>query len=279
MSVFSLFGNSEPGKYQKIKDGGSLPIGDWKRSSELLSAKGIQYRRSDALKFAKLALVSHKEYRPFGLLIDPEPSNPDDENALKVMGWCGNKTIHIGYVDRVEASRQSERYPGARLAAEFYSLYLSASDFIDVRFFLCVPDGTTAKPSSRVSRLFDLVQDELIVLIYMSIIDGKRGRFENDLLKTYATARSQDFSVPLFEEDLVDIKKWIKQQSPSLDDMLMAVDKIADSQTLSPKELWDLAELIVSIDGKISKSELGAAHALAEQMKRSFGYDPFLTKV
>jgi hypothetical protein len=276
MSIFNLFSNLAPREYQKIKAGGSLPIGDWKRASELLSVKGIQYRRSDALKFTKLALISHKEYRPFGLLIEPEPSNPEDENALKVMGWSGNKTIHLGYVDRVEASRQSERYPGARLAAEFYSLYLSSSDFIDVRFFLCVPGGTVAKPSGRVSRLFDIVQDELIVLIYMSIVDGKRGRFENDLLKTYATARSQDFSVPLFEGDLTDIKKWIRQQSPSLDDMLMAVDKIADAQTLAPKELWELVELVVSIDGKISKSELAATHALAEQMKRSFGYNPFL---
>ncbi len=87
-----------------------MPQGSWKRASQLLSVKGIQYRRNDVLQFARLAIAAERELRPFGLLIEPEPDNENDENALKVLGWCGSKSFHVGYVDRIEAARFSERY-------------------------------------------------------------------------------------------------------------------------------------------------------------------------
>ena len=251
-----------------------MPQGNWKRASQLLSVKGIQYRRNDVLQFARLAIAAERELRPFGLLIEPEPDNENDENALKVLGWCGSKSFHVGYVDRLEAARFSERYPGVFVAADFYSLYLSASEFIDIRFFLSVPEMTLPQPSSRIHRLLEFVKDELLVLTFVARADGKLGRFENDILNRYATERANDFQIPLVDEDVSDIKKWLKLQSPQPDEIAAVVDRIADSGTLSPNELWELIELVVSIDGKISKVEKAVALEIAQYIKQSFGFDP-----
>jgi hypothetical protein len=274
MGIFSFTNESKRTTYEKIEGEGVLPNGNWKRSSQLLSVKGIQYRRDEVLKFTKLALTAHRNGNPFGLLVEREPLNPEDENALKIIGWCGGKSIHVGYVDRVEAARHSERFPNVFLAAEFYSLYQSASNFVDIRFFLSIPYGTTPKSSGRVQTLLECVKDELVVLVYLAAADGKRGRFENDILNKYVEVRANDYSVPLLEEDVVDIKNWLKSQNPTLEEMASSVDKLSDSNRLPASELWEMAEIIVGIDGKISKHEMRAAIELSEQMKLSFNFDP-----
>lgn len=251
-----------------------MPKGNWKRASQLLSAKGIQYRRDDVLQFAKMAIAADREMHPFGLLIEPEPDNENDENALKVLGWCGSKSFHVGYVDRIEAARFSERFPRVFVTADFYSLYLSASEFIDIRFFLSVPEMTIPQPSSRIHRLLEFVKDELLVLTFVARADGKLGRFENDILNRYAAERANDFQIPLVDEDVPDIKKWLKLQSPQPDEIAAVIDRIADSGILSPNELWELIELVVSIDGKISKVEKAVALEIAQYIKQSFGFDP-----
>jgi uncharacterized tellurite resistance protein B-like protein len=274
MSWFSGSSKSTATNSQKIKGGGVLPQGEWKRVSQLLSTQGVQYRKDDALRFVRLAIIAERELRPFGLLIEPEPNNQNDENALKVLGWCGSKTIHIGYVDRLEAARFSERYPGIFAAADFYSIYLSASQYIDIRFFLCVPEKILPQPSSRVHKLFEFVKDELLVLLFVAKADGKLGRFENDILNRYAAERANDFQIPLVDEDVSDIRKWLKEQSPQSDEISAVIDRIADSNILSAGELWELIELVVSIDGKISKSEKAVALEIAQYIKNSFGFDP-----
>ena len=190
------------------------------------------------------------------------------------MGWCGGKSIHVGYVDRIEAARFSERYPGVFAVAEFYSLYLSTSEFIDIRFFLSVPEKTLPQPSSRVDKLLEFVKGELLVLSFVAKADGKLGRFESDILNRYAAERASDFQIPLVDDDVSDIRKWLKEQSPQSDEIAAVIDRIADSGILLPNELWELTELVVSIDGKISKLEKAVAFEIAHYIKQSFGFDP-----
>ena len=245
--------------------------GEWTRSSSLLETRGIQFRREAALKFTNAVIASSKRGDKFGILIEREPKNSFDKNALKVIGWWPSHREHVGYVDRFEAARHAERFPKVALTAEFYNVYLSTSDFVDIRFFLCAPRGVLAKQSAQISKLFEVIRDELIVLNYMTMSDGKRGRFENQVLNKYVLERSNDLSIYLDEEEIDDIKKWMKDQSPHLDEMMMAVDRIADKQTISATEIWELAQIIVGIDGKITKEENIAMQNLARQLAVSFG--------
>jgi hypothetical protein len=274
MSLLSLFSKSEGKPFKKTKGGGEMPRGDWSRVSELLTVQGVQYRKAEALGWAKLVFAAERYEKPFGLIIEPEPSNERDPNALKIVGWCSSKSIHLGYVDRVEAAKMSERYPTAFLAAEFYSLYQSANDFLDVRFFIAAPKGTVAKSSTRVQTLFDYIKDELIVLEYIARADGRYGRLSGDLLNLYTSERAVDLKVTLVDDDVLDIKKWLKSQTPNVEDVAAAVDRIADIGRLSPKELWELVEIFAQLDGKITKKETRAAQEIAQLINNSFGSSP-----
>ncbi len=109
-----------------------MPVGEWKRTTPLLTVHGIKYRRPEAEAFAKAAVRLHDAGKPFGLLIEPEPDNRQDRNALKVIGWGGGVSRQVGYVDAIEAARAAERFPGIHLAAECYSVYLGGGGFIDI---------------------------------------------------------------------------------------------------------------------------------------------------
>jgi hypothetical protein len=67
--------------------------------SEALMVQGIAFRKKNAMKFAK-ASVS----KPVCLIFEHEPDNPEDKNAIKIIGCIserkGIKKIHLGYVER-----------------------------------------------------------------------------------------------------------------------------------------------------------------------------------
>lgn len=277
MGLFSFLSNPKPkptpnkSSFKKIKGGGKMPAGDWTRVTELLNVQGIQFRRSDALRWASLAFRAEKSGGSFGLLIEPEPENLHDPNALKVMGWCGGKNILLGYVDRVEAAKISERYPNVFIAAEFYSIYQSANDYLDIRFFLAVPKGTNARASVRVRKLFEHIKDELIVLDYVARADGHYNKLNGDILNRFAAERAKDLKISLVDDDVTDIKKWLKIQSPNSEDVAAAIDRIADVGRLAPNELWDLVEIIAQADGKITKKEKLLEEEIAKYIQNSFG--------
>lgn len=258
------------GGYRKVKGEGQLPFGKWKRVTGLLSAKGIQFRRDEAIALSRLLFAAHRDGREFSIALLKEPSNSADSNAIQVVGSCAGKRYHVGYVDRYEAARIASRFPNVPLAAEFYSLYHSSSDFIDLRFFVCVPESTLPMKSFDLRHLLEVIEDELIVLTALAASDGKRGRFETDILNKFALVRSHDLSLSMTEEDLSDVRKWLKEQEPTLEELMMAVDRVADAGTLSASEILELAEIIVGADGKITKGEHLAVNALREQVKLSF---------
>lgn len=260
--------------WQKIKGGAEMPDGTWSRLTPLLSVQGVAYRKDNAQRFADVAIAAHAKTQPFGLLIEPEPSNPHDANALKAIGWCRGKTFHTGYVEADEAARTAERYPGAPVAAEFYSLYQGTTGFIDIQYFLAVAAGAKPTASSNVRRLLEITRDELSVLAYAARADDKLGRLEHDILNRYAQERANDLRVSLRDEDIKDMKRWCKEQAPTPDEIEAAIDRLSDRPDISVASLWELIEIVLTIDGKISKSEKAVAWELANHIERSFGTNP-----
>ena len=66
--------------------------------SPALMVQGVQFRKKDAIKFAKLAVS-----KPVYLIFEREPDNPEDKNAIKIIGCISArkeiKKVHIGYVE------------------------------------------------------------------------------------------------------------------------------------------------------------------------------------
>ncbi|MFM8747766.1 MAG: hypothetical protein ACKOED_14040 [Aestuariivirga sp.] len=211
----------------------------------------------------------HRSGRAFGLIIEPEPRNPHDANALKVVGWGASNSHHVGYVEAMEAARAAERYPRVPLAAEFYSVYVGARGFIDIRFFLSAPAECQPTSSGRVRGLLEYTRDELLVLSYAARADNKLGRLEADILNRYAFERARDFGVSLVDEDVSDLKRWCREQAPTSDEVEASIHRLADEPSFSAAELWDLIEVVMGIDGKISKKEKAAADELAAYIREA----------
>lgn len=252
--------------FTKILRGGQLPVGEWKHASDLLSVKGIQYRRSDVIKFAKLTIAANRRNEKYGLLLEREADNSSDANALKVLGICAGYKIHVGYVDRYEAARLATHYPEALLVAEFYSLFLSQTEFIEIRFFVNVSKSVVALPGDHAKRLIDRLRDELLILNFIVMADNKRSKNERELLRKYILARAHDLQFQVFEDDLDETLIWLKARPRDQHEIATAIERVIDDGRLSISDLSDLLEIFVNVDGKISVKSRDAMEFLTAQI-------------
>ena len=112
----------------------------------------MQDRKTDALAFARAVRTAEQKGWHYGVRLEPEPSNPHDPNAIKVIGHAlvmppsgaaAERSWHIGYVPREIAEELvedlfSKNHP---CAAELYGVYVD-HDFIRIEFFVLVPKGS-----------------------------------------------------------------------------------------------------------------------------------------
>jgi|GEM_PF-7022013 len=269
--------------FRKVKGGGTMPGGQWRRVSELQSVVGVQYRKQNAIEFTKAAFAAHEHGDPFGLFAEREPNNPHDRHAVKIIGWGSGRSaflgrkvpinLHIGYVDADTSGRIAEKFPDVPLAAEFYSLYEGRLGYIDICFFLVAP-ADMAAASARSRRLIEAISDELIILIYAAKADNKLGRFEHEILSRYAELRAQDLRMSLDRQEIAEMRRWCKAQAPGGDDAEAAILRLAERPQADLEGLWEMIEIVLTIDGKITKTEKAAALELAGYIEQAFGENP-----
>lgn len=89
---------------------------------------------------------------PYGVELEPEPTNPKDPNAIAVYGVAEvsglfrkrvRKRLHIGYLPRETAAeiRRDLISKGLPIAGELYSIYRGAGGFLDVNVIVLAPPG------------------------------------------------------------------------------------------------------------------------------------------
>lgn len=265
--------------FRKVKGGASMPEGNFRRVTELQTVVGLHYRKPNAIEFAKAVFTAHPKGLPFGLIAEREPSNPHDRHAVKISGWFPRRTaflgreviseLHVGYVDRDTSGHIAEKFPDVPLTAEFYSLYEGRLGYIDICFFLSAPAELAFSVGSR--SLVEAISDELIILIYAAKADGKLGRFEHDILGRYAEHRAQDLGMRLDEEEITEMRRWCKSQNPEGEDAEAAILRLAERPQADVAGLWEMIEITLTIDGKITKTEKAAAAELATFINQAFG--------
>lgn len=117
-----------------------IPAGMQIYESELYVA-GIHHRRSDAQQF-----IAGQQQR---LEIEPEPGNPYDPNALRVMGcWRQSgrdERRQIGYVPSEVSAKIVERGFSARVAPRLWHTYCGDTGYVDVVFQLLGPKKEKAR--------------------------------------------------------------------------------------------------------------------------------------
>ncbi len=81
---------------------------------------------------------------------------------------------------------------------------------------------------------------------------------------------TKDAGLSLTKRDLSNLKKWLKLQDPDEAALRSAVQRIANRRQLSFTDLWELAEIVSGIDGKIHERERDAIKVLREAMEAEF---------
>lgn len=124
------------------------PEGDWVNATLTLDVAGIQHRRAEVEAFVKAAHSADLEGAKYGVRLTPDPLNPYDPNAIKVIGEVpGRGEWHIGYLDRETAEDISQDLlaAGIPIAGDLYKIYVSAGGFIEIKVIVLAPPGNGEK--------------------------------------------------------------------------------------------------------------------------------------
>ena len=115
-----------------------LPSG-WKAAETEIDVSGIRYRRSEAEAFIR----GHDQ----AIRLEPEPKNPRDCNAIKVIGMYAKRSggakqeTHIGYVPSEMAARLHDAGLTARARGQLQNVYEGNNGYLGVRFdLLCLAE-------------------------------------------------------------------------------------------------------------------------------------------
>jgi hypothetical protein len=62
------------------------PPGDWVQATSVFKVAGIAHRKGATLQWIRDIARSLRARMPYGVIVEKEPDNPKDRNALKYMG-------------------------------------------------------------------------------------------------------------------------------------------------------------------------------------------------
>jgi hypothetical protein len=123
------------------------------------SVVGIQYRKADAVAFARAAQRAGQRRLIYGVELERQPDNPHDSNAIAVFGLAERKRFfgrtvdrwQIGYLERDLAAEIVHDLvsKGIPMAAELYSIYEGTDDFLDFKVIVLAPPGHSMKARLR----------------------------------------------------------------------------------------------------------------------------------
>jgi tellurite resistance protein len=123
---------------------------------------------------------------------------------------------------------------------------------------LCEADNKEMKERREwvtISAIIHVIGNELRVLIAVAEADGKFGLKERKLLLKYAAERSMDLNIQMGEVERSILNRWMQLQRPDETIVRECIHRMASRNTISFEELWEVAEIIASIDGEVTEDE------------------------
>lgn len=91
-----------------------------------LEIEGVSYRKEDVLKFVKSVNQT--------LVLEREPTNEFDSNAIKIIGQCYDGNFFLGYVSKGIAKQIIETNLFEHIKPRLVRIYVSRSNFIEIRY-------------------------------------------------------------------------------------------------------------------------------------------------
>lgn len=183
-------------------------------------------------------------------------------NADYLVGHCElRKATRSFRIDRIVeiADKDGELHE----PADFFKPYISP-----VQLRSSGPDRS--RPFGKALKIIDMIGDDLKILAFIAEADGSFGNREADVLTKYAMYRAAEAGLELNKSDSVDLRKWMKMQNPDELTIRSSIRRIASRRTMTFDDLWDLANIVVEVDGKIKKSEQAALNELRSTLESEF---------
>ena len=120
------------------KFGDNAPAGDWvqwKIGSGWFDVKGLFNRKEAVREFLRLAAQADEQSEPFGAMLNPEPDNKHDKNAMQVIGILGlheapTSRVFLGYVPADVAAEVASFPEGMPMAVELKKSRIGEVDVI-----------------------------------------------------------------------------------------------------------------------------------------------------
>ena len=161
------------------KFGDNAPAGDWvqwKIGSGWFDVQGLFNRKEKVREFLRLAAQADVRGEPFGALLNPEPDNKHDKNAMQVIGILGpheapTSRVFLGYVPAEVAAEVASFPEGMAVAVELKKSRIGEVDVILNCAGLWPPAkqrrelGFEKAPSKPVTRVDENALEKLDALI------------------------------------------------------------------------------------------------------------------
>ena len=205
----------------------NAPAGDWvqwKIGSGWFDVQGLFNRKEEVREFLRLAAQADERGEPFGALLNPEPDNKFDKNAMQVIGILGphetpTSRVFLGYVPADAAAEVANFPEGMPIAVELKKSRIGEVDVILNCAGLWPPakqrreQGFEKAPSKPVTRVDENALEKLDSLIErmnaMSAITAKQ-----------AVARQKKNRIDFIEDDEATIQRKLVEmeadRSPSV---------------------------------------------------------------
>lgn len=128
------------------------PEGVWTQFSVVEEVAGVQRYRANVEAFAARAAIDSRAGRPYGLTLQPDPSNAHDPKAIKVLSAYDG--AQLGFLPRGLAAEVTDELVahGHQVAVELYRIYHSDGGFIEVKVIVLGPKGFSHSARMRKAR-------------------------------------------------------------------------------------------------------------------------------
>lgn len=89
----------------------------------------------------------------------------------------------------------------------------------------------------------------------------------------------------LDQDEIAEMRRWCKAQDPGSEDAEAAIMRLAERPQADAEGLWEMIEIVLTIDGKVTKGEKAAAAELAGYISQAFeagerlGINPLPTRI
>ncbi|QEP30572.1 HIRAN domain-containing protein [Pukyongiella litopenaei] len=207
--------------------GDNAPAGDWvqwKIGSGWFDVQGHFNRKETVREFLRLATQADERGEPFGALLNPEPDNKYDKNAMQVIGILGpheapTSRVFLGYVPADVAAEVASFPEGMPIAVELKKSRIGEVDVILNCAGLWPPAkqrrdlGFEKAPSKPVTRVDENALEKLDELI-------ERMNAMPALTAKQAAARQKTNRIDFIEDDEATIQRKLAEleadRSPSV---------------------------------------------------------------